>query len=187
MTAGRKSAMHLCTDRLLGVETLHRPASVRLDDRHRFYCGRLAIGPRPANLLLDEEAAAQLDAQTGTLTSGTTAFAQNRATATTGAWGRQATFRSLMGIRWGQPVLLLLQSDRRRSAGQGNDHPTVKPLALMKYLLTLLSTPTGGVILDPFAGSGTTALAARRLGRPCVCVELDEHNCEIAANRLESA
>ena len=75
----------------------------------------------------------------------------------------------------------------KKERGEGNDHPTVKPLALMKYLLTLLSTPTGGLILDPFAGSGTTAMAARELGRPCVCVELDEHNCEIAARRLEAA
>ena len=56
----------------------------------------------------------------------------------------------------------------------------------MKYLLTLLSTPSGGLILDAFAGSGTTAVAAKELGRPCVCVELDGHNCEIIARRLEA-
>ena len=67
-----------------------------------------------------------------------------------------------------------------------NDHPTVKPLALMEYLLTLLSTPTGGVILDPFAGSGSTLVAARALGRQCIGVELDPHNCDIAVARLES-
>ena len=74
----------------------------------------------------------------------------------------------------------------KKERGPGNDHPTVKPLALMKYLLTLLSTPTGGLILDPFAGSGTTAVAAKLLGRPCVCIELEEHNCEIIARRLEA-
>jgi site-specific DNA-methyltransferase (adenine-specific) len=55
----------------------------------------------------------------------------------------------------------------------------------MKYLLTLLSTPDGGVILDPFAGSGTTLLAAQQLCRPCIGVELSQHNCEIAKSRLE--
>ena len=74
----------------------------------------------------------------------------------------------------------------KKERGQDNDHPTVKPIALMKYLLTLLSTPSGGLILDAFAGSGTTAVAAKELGRPCVCVELDEHNCEIIARRLEA-
>jgi hypothetical protein len=69
---------------------------------------------------------------------------------------------------------------------RGNTHVTVKPLALMKYLLTLLSTPDGGLILDPFLGSGTTALAAKQLGRRCICVELDEHYCGIAVGRLES-
>jgi site-specific DNA-methyltransferase (adenine-specific) len=67
---------------------------------------------------------------------------------------------------------------------RGNTHCTVKPVKLMEYLLTLLSTPDGGVILDPFAGSGTTLLAAQRLGRRCIGVELTEHNCEIARGRL---
>jgi site-specific DNA-methyltransferase (adenine-specific) len=54
----------------------------------------------------------------------------------------------------------------------------------MKYLLTLLSTPDGGVILDPFAGSGSTLLAAQSLARHCIGVELDAHNCDIAISRL---
>ena len=74
----------------------------------------------------------------------------------------------------------------KKDRGPGNDHPTVKPLHLMSYLLRLLSTPTGGVILDPFAGSGTTLEAAKRLGRPCLGVELDAHNCDIVVARLES-
>ncbi len=48
----------------------------------------------------------------------------------------------------------------------------------------LLSTPTGGVILDPFAGSGTTLVAAKRQGRTCIGVELTDHNCDIAIERL---
>ena len=56
----------------------------------------------------------------------------------------------------------------------------------MKYLLTLLSTPDGGMILDPFAGSGTTLLAAQQLGRRCIGVELTKHNCEIAKSRLQA-
>jgi site-specific DNA-methyltransferase (adenine-specific) len=74
----------------------------------------------------------------------------------------------------------------KKDRGEGNDHATVKPQALMTYLLRLLSTPTGGVILDPFAGSGTTALAAKKLNLPCICVEKDPHNCDIIVSRLEN-
>ena len=77
-------------------------------------------------------------------------------------------------------TLLRISAKGRR----GNTHCTVKPVKLMEYLLTLLSTPDGGVILDPFAGSGSTLLAAQRLGRRCIGVELTEHNCEIARGRL---
>ena len=69
----------------------------------------------------------------------------------------------------------------------GNTHSTVKPLALMEYLLTLLSSPDGGLILDPFAGSGSTLVAARRQGRQCIGIELDPHNYEIATQRIAHA
>jgi hypothetical protein len=65
-----------------------------------------------------------------------------------------------------------------------NDHPTVKPLALMEYLARLTNTPTGGVIVDPFCGSGTILIAAGRQGRRAIGIEIEERYCEIAANRL---
>ena len=52
-------------------------------------------------------------------------------------------------------------------------HPTQKPLALMRYLCRLTKTPTGGIVLDPFAGSGTTLEAAYLEGRPYIGVEKD--------------
>jgi len=70
----------------------------------------------------------------------------------------------------------------RADRGVGNDHPTVKPLRLVQYLITL-GLPPGGVLLDPFAGSGTTGLAAKNLGRKAVLIEREEHYCEIAARR----
>jgi len=70
------------------------------------------------------------------------------------------------------------------TAGQvRNDHPTVKPLDLMKYLVRLV-TPPGGTVLDPFSGSGTTLLAAKELGCCAVGIEREERYCEIAAKRL---
>jgi len=62
-------------------------------------------------------------------------------------------------------------------------HPTMKPLKLVKELVTLFSDE-GETILDPFAGSGTTLLAARDLGRKAIGIELDEKYAEIAAKRL---
>ncbi len=65
---------------------------------------------------------------------------------------------------------------------KGNYHPTVKPLKLMSYLITLGSRG-GDTVLDPFLGSGTTALASKLLGRKCVGIEIEEKYCEIAAKR----
>ena len=55
----------------------------------------------------------------------------------------------------------------------GSKHPTVKPVALMRWLVRMV-TPPGGLVLDPFAGSGTTGAAARAEGASCVLVEADD-------------
>ena len=68
-----------------------------------------------------------------------------------------------------------------------NHHPTVKPLALMKYLINLIMPPTEGLILDPFAGSGTTILAAKQLGYEAIGIEREEGYCEIAERRITDA
>ncbi len=65
------------------------------------------------------------------------------------------------------------------------DHPTPKPPQLMVELVQQFTDP-GDLILDPFAGSGTTMVAAYRLGRQAVGVELDERYAEVAARRLEA-
>jgi site-specific DNA-methyltransferase (adenine-specific) len=72
-------------------------------------------------------------------------------------------------------------------AVQKNTHPTVKPLALMRYLCTLVTMPERNLILDPFAGSGTTGVACTELGLKCILIEQDEHHCEIIAARCAAA
>ena len=55
----------------------------------------------------------------------------------------------------------------------------------MEYLCKLTKTPTGGIVLDPFAGSGTTCKAARNVGREFIGVERDAEYCEIAEKRIQ--
>jgi site-specific DNA-methyltransferase (adenine-specific) len=66
-----------------------------------------------------------------------------------------------------------------------NIHPTVKPTELMKYLIRLV-TPKGGVVLDPFMGSGSTGKAAVREGMEFIGIEREEEYYEIAKQRIEN-
>lgn len=70
--------------------------------------------------------------------------------------------------------------------GAGNNHPTVKPIALMRYLVRLV-TPPGGLVLDPFTGSGTTAVAAKLEGAQFMGFELSPEYAAIATARYEAA
>jgi site-specific DNA-methyltransferase (adenine-specific) len=65
-----------------------------------------------------------------------------------------------------------------------NTHATVKPLALMEYLCRLIKQPARNLVLDPFAGSGTTLLACELLGIPCIGIESDEDHCKIIIQRF---
>jgi len=65
-----------------------------------------------------------------------------------------------------------------------NFHPTVKPLKLMQYLVRLTKTPTGGIVLDPFMGSGTTGCACALEGREFIGIEKEAEYVEIAEKRI---
>jgi site-specific DNA-methyltransferase (adenine-specific) len=67
-----------------------------------------------------------------------------------------------------------------------NHHPTVKPLKLMEYLCTLTKTPTGGIVVDPFAGSGTTGMACKKIGRSYILIEKNPEYVEIAKRRIDA-
>lgn len=66
----------------------------------------------------------------------------------------------------------------------GSKHPTVKPLALMRYLVRLCRPPHGGIVLDPFLGSGTTGEACVLEGREFVGIERDKDYLDDAAIRI---
>ena len=78
-----------------------------------------------------------------------------------------------------------LRDGGRESQPRKNNHPTVKPTDLMRYLCRLV-TPAGGLILDPFTGSGSTGKAATLEGFNFVGFELSEEYCAIARARINS-
>ena len=76
-----------------------------------------------------------------------------------------------------------LMSKIRQHNSVGNNHPTVKPVELMKYLIKLV-TPENSVVLDPFCGSGSTGMAAVELGHTFIGCELDPNYVKIAETRI---
>jgi predicted RNA methylase len=114
-------------------------------------------GRYPPNVILDDAAASELDAQAG------------------------------------EPVSRFFYVPKptpaERDAGLGrasNTHPTVKPVALMRHLIRLV-TPPGGLVLDPFAGSGTTGVACAEEGARCVLIERDPEHASTCRARVEHA
>jgi DNA modification methylase len=83
----------------------------------------------------------------------------------------------------GNQVLAI--DSKRLPTEKGNNHPTVKPVALMEYLIKLV-TPPGGTVLDPFNGSGSTGMAATGLGYDYIGCELDPAYVEISNKRIEA-
>jgi len=71
---------------------------------------------------------------------------------------------------------------RASESGERSQHPTQKPVELMRWCILLC--PDAQTVLDPFAGSGTTGRACKDLGRKCTMIEREERYCEIAARRM---
>ena len=67
-----------------------------------------------------------------------------------------------------------------------DEHPTIKPIALPAHFIELHSQP-GDLVVDPFMGSGTTGVAAIRLGRRFIGVEIEEKWCELSVKRIKDA
>jgi DNA modification methylase len=70
-----------------------------------------------------------------------------------------------------------------RTSASANHHPTVKPLKLMSYLIRMI-TPPGGIVLDPFCGSGSTGVAAKKEGFQFLGIEREKEYIEIAKKRI---
>ena len=75
--------------------------------------------------------------------------------------------------------------DKNPCIPQANHHPTVKPIKLMEYLIKLVTQPKG-IVLDPFMGSGSTGIAAKKLGFEFIGFELNEEYFNIADKRINA-
>lgn len=145
--------------------------------------GTNVTGRWPANVLLDEEAAAMLDEQTGASVSGSPRADRGRG----GIWSESqdgVPCGPQYGDSSGASRFFYTSKASRSDRGEGNTHPTVKPVDLMRWLVRLV-TPPDGIVLDPFAGSGTTLQAAIAENRKCIGIEKDDHYCELIVKRLE--
>lgn len=147
-------------------------------------------GRWPANVLLDDDAAALLDEQTGELVSGAnpTRRSADAMRGSYGGFGGQDGCEAPRGVDRGGAsrfFYVAKASAGERSAGLAdrNVHPTVKPIELMRWLVRLV-TPAGGLVLDPFTGSGTTGCACVLEGFEFVGVEREPEYAAIAEARI---
>jgi site-specific DNA-methyltransferase (adenine-specific) len=144
------------------------------------------IGRWPANIALDETAASILDQQSGVSTS--TAKPRNNndfESVSKGAEKANTTFghEDTGGASRFFYTAKASRHDRNAGGLADNTHPTVKPTELMRWLIRLV-TPPGGIILDPFGGSGSTGLAARAENTRCILIEREPEYLNIIRDRL---
>ena len=172
------------------------------------------LGRFPANVILDEEAGKILDEQSGVSKSSDNKWQGENNSPIYGKYEkgiRQATYSDKGGASRFFYCPKVSKKERNlgcdgldgklrsmvNSGGLENDpkwaprvsknhHPTVKPIALMKYLIKLI-TPPGGKVLDPFMGSGSTGIAAVLLDNVFIGIEMDEEYYAIAHERLNWA
>lgn len=140
-----------------------------------------SMGRWPANVLLDQHAAAWLDEQSGASASKRSARgAWKKASATYGAWGMADDDTRGHDDSGGASRFFYCAKapSSERPNVDGVQHATVKPLDVMRWLVRLV-TPPGGTVLEPFAGSGTTLEAAILEGFSCIGIELDEDGTHI--------
>ncbi len=79
----------------------------------------------------------------------------------------------------------LLPKPTKKEKGEYNDHKTVKPISICEYLIKLSAFSKNAIVLDPFVGSGTTALAAKKLGKKYIGIDANEKYVKISEQRIK--
>lgn len=149
-------------------------------------------GRWPTNVVLDESQAAELDRQSGIQKDGT-AVNRNRSADEKRSWygtrkskpGEDVGYGGIGGASRFFPTFRYEAKApaSERPAVNGVQHPTVKPLDLMRWLVRLI-TPPNGVVLEPFAGSGTTAEACVLEHMRCIAIEREADYLPLITSRL---
>lgn len=167
------------------VQTMGRPGQSGSGWNDDFK-GTTVTGRFPANLVLDEEAAALLDAQSGALRARGNITAKDHGhdydASSYQFGGRESGWAGDTG---GASRFFYVAKASKSEKGAENTHPTVKSLKLMEYLIRLV-TPPGGTVLDPFAGSGSTGVAAVQMGFECLLIEKEVAYWKIALKRVNA-
>jgi site-specific DNA-methyltransferase (adenine-specific) len=148
----------------------------------------LNAGRWPANVILDESQAAALDAQSGVSSSKVGVHPDTgRSGGIMGAKVVRGKAGQLMGHNDSGGASRFFYTAKANSSERPNvdgvAHPTVKPLDLMRYLVRLV-TPPGGTVLEPFAGSGTTAEACIIEGFKCIAIEMTDEYLPLILDRI---
>ena len=145
-----------------------------------------SAGRWPANLLLDEEAGAMLDEQSGERKSGRR-DSDKRTKMLRGNIAPDASNGTHYDDSGGASRFFysakVSQAERNAGLTENNPHPTVKPISLMRWLVRLVTQP-GGIVLDPFMGSGTTGIAAALEQMQFEGRDLNPEYVEIARQRI---
>jgi DNA modification methylase len=148
-------------------------------------------GRWPANIMLDETTAALLDEQSG-FSKSTGVINRWKDGAKPFGGGAGHAYESVQGVAdsGGASRFFYVAKANKKDRSEGidlvNTHPTVKPTKLMQYLVKLV-TPVGGIVLDPFAGSGSTGKAAILEGFSFIGIELTAEYVPIIEARLQHA
>src|SRR5699024_8580481 len=143
-------------------------------------------GRWPANVLLDHHAAAWVDEQSGVLKSGALKpYQQANREHYSGAFPEVREVNTPANEGGASRFFYTAKAPKsERPNVDGVQHPTVKPLAIMRWLIRLV-TPPGGVVLDPFAGSGTTIAAALIEGFDPVGIEMETDYLPLIQHRID--
>ena len=153
----------------------HRP---HLRIEHRMLPAEGREARFPANVLLDNEAAAMLDQQSGVRASGTRRAGVRKNMGYHGAGGDGGP--AIAGTRGGASRFFFVSKVRRKA---DQLHETQKPLELMEWLVGLVAAP-GELVVDPFIGAGTTAVAAMNIRCRWLGFDMDRATAEKARQRI---
>lgn len=164
---------------LTANEAAHSTGALNIDG------ARTDVGRWPANVVLDEYSAEVLDEQSGILKTGGAVRNNNNGPNTIGL-GLGAISRVSHSDKGGASRFFYVAKapKKERPVVAGMAHATVKPLALMRWLVRLV-TPAGGTVLEPFAGSGTTVEACILEDFHCIAIEREAEYLPLIQARIE--